>query len=75
MILDTYFLNMQYEYKYIILVADESSSSMKQLEKFIQEGWEPLRETGMPSSGSNYSENAQLPTCLCVLRKPLTSDE
>jgi hypothetical protein len=66
---------MQYEYKYAILVADESNSSMKQLEKFIQEGWEPLRETGMPSSGSNYSENAQLPTCLCVLRKPLTSGE
>ena len=66
---------MQYEYKYVILVADESNSSMKQIERLLQEGWEPLRETGMPSSGSNYSENAQAPICLCVLRRTVTSGE
>lgn len=60
---------MQYEYKYIILVLDERNSSIENLEKALKEGWEPVRETGMPSSGSNYSENAQFPTCLCVLRK------
>ena len=60
---------MEYEYKYFILILDEKNSSLKNLEKFLEEGWEPVRETGMPSSGSNYSENAQLPTCLCVLRK------
>lgn len=60
---------MKYEYKYFICVSEENGSSLKQLEKFIQEGWEPVRETGMPSSGSNYSEDAQLPTCLCVLRR------
>jgi hypothetical protein len=66
---------MNYEYKYVICVLEESNASLKQLEKLLAEGWEPVRETGMPSSGSNYSENAQLPTCLCVLRKPLTSVE
>lgn len=66
---------MKYEYKYVMCVLDEDNSSLKQLEKFIQDGWEPLRETGMPSSGSNYSENAQPPICLCVLRRPITSAE
>lgn len=60
---------MEYEFKYVILVLDEKNSSIKNLEKLMSEGWEPVRETGMPSSGSNYSENAQFPTCLCVLRK------
>lgn len=60
---------MEYKYKYFICVADEKRSSLKDLERLLAEGWEPLRETGMPSSGSNYSENAQAPTCLCVLRK------
>lgn len=60
---------MKYEYKYIILVLDEKNSSLKNLEKLLEEGWEPVRETGMPSSGSNYSENAQVPTCLCILRR------
>ena len=60
---------MEYEYKYIILALDENNASIKNLEKALEEGWEPVRETGMPSSGSNYSENAQFPTCLCVLRK------
>lgn len=58
----------KYEYKYVILVLDENSS-MKSLEKLLEDGWEPVRETGMPSSGSNYSENAQFPTCLCLLRR------
>lgn len=62
---------MKYEYKYVVCVLDEKKSSFKELEKLLQEGWEPLRETGMPSSGSNYSENAQFPTCICVLRKPV----
>jgi hypothetical protein len=66
-------MEMDYEYKYVICVLDENNSSIKQLEKLLQEGWEPVRETGMPSSGSNYSENAQLPTCLCVLRRKTTS--
>lgn len=66
---------MKYEYKYIMCVLEESNASIKQLEKLLAEGWEPLRETGMPSSGSNYSENAQLPTCLCVLRKEITNAE
>lgn len=60
---------MDYEYRYLICVADEKNSSMKELERLLAESWEPIRETGMPSSGSNYSENAQLPTCLCVLRR------
>ena len=60
---------MEYEYKYIILALDENNASIKNLEKALEEGWEPVRETGMPSSGSNYSENAQFPTGLCVLRK------
>lgn len=60
---------MEYEYKYFILVLDEKNASIEDLEKLLQEGWEPVRETGMPSSGSNYSENAQFPTCLCLLRK------
>jgi hypothetical protein len=60
---------MEYEYKYQILVLDEKNSSIKALEKLLEEGWEPVRETGMPSSGSNYSENAQFPTCLCLLRR------
>lgn len=60
---------MTFEYKYLICVSDERNSSLKELEKLLAEGWEPLRETGMPSSGSNYSENAQLPTCLCVLKR------
>lgn len=63
-------IKMNYEYKYVICVSDEKKSSMKELEKLLKENWEPVRETGMPSSGSNYSENAQLPTCLCVLRRP-----
>jgi hypothetical protein len=62
---------MNYEYKYVICVMDEKNSSLKELDKMLKEGWEPLRETGMPSSGSNYSENAQLPTCLCVLRREI----
>jgi len=66
-------MEMSYEYKYVICTLDESNSSIKQLEKLLQEGWEPVRETGMPSSGSNYSENAQLPTCLCVLKRQITS--
>jgi hypothetical protein len=69
---------MKYEYKYFICIADENNSSLKQLEKLLHDGWEPIRETGMPSSGSNYSENAQLPTCLCILRKLVketTNDE
>lgn len=66
---------MRYEYKYFVFIVDENGSSIKQLEKLTQEGWEPLRETGMPSSGSNYSENAQAPTCLCILRREITSDE
>ena len=61
---------MEYEYKYFILVLDENNKSLESLEKLILGGWEPIRETGMPSSGSNYSENAQFPTCLCLLRKP-----
>lgn len=60
---------MEYEYKYFILTIDEKNSSLKSLEKLLEEGWEPVRETGMPSSGSHYSENAQLPTCVCVLRR------
>ena len=59
-----------YEYKYIVCVLDEKRSSFRELEKLVQEGWEPLRETAMPSSGSQYSEDAQLPVCLCVLRRP-----
>jgi hypothetical protein len=66
---------MKYEYKYIICVSEENNASIEQLEKLISEGWEPVRETGMPSSGSNYSENAQLPTCLCVLRRKITNVE
>lgn len=66
---------MKYEYKYVICVLEETGSSIKQLEKLLTEGWEPIRETGMPSSGSNYAENAQLPTCLCVLRREVTNVE
>ena len=62
-------INMEYEYKYQILVLDEKNSSIKSLEKLLEEGWEPVRETGMPSSGSNYSENAQFPTCICLLKR------
>ena len=62
---------MKYEYKYIFLVLDENNSSLENLERLLKEGWEPVRETGMPSSGSNYSENAQFPTCLCLLRKQI----
>jgi hypothetical protein len=65
---------MNYQYKYVMCVLDEKSSFLKELDKLLQEGWEPVRETGMPSSGSNYSENAQPPTCLCILRRPITSD-
>ena len=61
---------MDYDYKYIILTLEEDVHvSLKPLEKLISEGWEPVRETGMPSSGSNYSENAQFPTCICVLKR------
>lgn len=60
---------MKYEYKYVVCVIDDKNTSFKELEKLMFEGWEPVRETGMPSSGSNYSENAQVPTCLCVLRR------
>jgi len=61
---------MEYDYKYIILTLEEDVHvSLKPLEKLISEGWEPVRETGMPSSGSNYSENAQFPTCICVLKR------
>ena len=66
---------MKYQYKYVMCVSDEKNTSLKELEKLLSEGWEPIRETGMPSSGSNYSENAQLPTCICVLRKPITNAE
>lgn len=59
---------MEYDYKYVILTLEEVTS-LKPLEKLVEEGWEPVRETGMPSSGSNYSENAQFPTCVCVLRR------
>jgi hypothetical protein len=65
---------MNYQYKYVMCVLDEKGSFLKELDKLLQEGWEPVRETGMPSSGSNYSENAQPPTCLCILRKHITSD-
>lgn len=68
-------IQMKYEYKYVTFVMDENNSSMKELEKLLSEGWEPLRETGLPSSGSNYSENAQLPTCLCVMRRPIASSD
>lgn len=64
---------MNYEYKYFILTADEGNSSLKKLEKLMSEGWEPIRECGMPSSGSNYSDNAQFPTCLVLLRKVITT--
>ena len=60
---------MRYEYKYVVFTVDEKNASMKELEKLLKDGWEPVRETGLPSSGSNYSENAQLPTCLCVLKR------
>jgi hypothetical protein len=60
---------MKHEYKYVVCVLDEKGSSLKELERLLEEGWEPVRETGMPSSGSNYSENAQVPTCICVLRR------
>jgi len=61
---------MEYDYKYVILTLEEdANTSVKPLEKLISDGWEPIRETGMPSSGSNYSENAQFPTCVCVLRR------
>lgn len=63
---------MRYEYKYAVFVVDDKNASMKDLEKLLKEGWEPVRETGLPSSGSNYSENAQLPTCLCVLRRQIS---
>lgn len=63
----------KYEYKYFILIADETNSSLKNLEKFLKEGWEPMRECGMPSSGSNYSDNAQFPTCLILLRKEIAA--
>jgi hypothetical protein len=66
---------MEYEYKYIILALDENNASINNLEKALEEGWEPVRETGMPSSGSNYSENAQFPTCLCVLRRKVEMDK
>jgi len=65
---------MRYEYKYAVFIVDEKNASMKELERFLKEGWEPVRETGLPSSGSNYSENAQLPTCLCVLRRQIASE-
>jgi len=65
---------MKYEYKYVICIMDEKNSSIKDLERLLKEGWEPVRETGMPSSGSNYSENAQSPTCLCVLRRTLKEE-
>lgn len=65
---------MRYEYKYAVFVVDEKNASMKDLEKLLKEGWEPVRETGLPSSGSNYSENAQLPTCLCVLRRQVADN-
>jgi hypothetical protein len=64
---------MRYEYKYAVFIVDEKNASMKELERLLKEGWEPVRETGLPSSGSNYSENAQLPTCLCVLRRQIDS--
>jgi len=66
---------MKYEYKYVICVLEETNSSFTHLEKLLLEGWEPVRETGMPSSGSNYAENAQLPTCLCVLKRLITNVE
>lgn len=66
-------LNMEYEYKYVVCVLDEKNDCLKELDRLLSEGWEPLRETGMPSSGSNYSENAQLPTCICILRRRITS--
>ena len=62
-----------YEYKYFICTLDEKNSSIKELEKLLSLGWEPFRETAMPSSGSSYSENAQSPTCLCVLRRKIQS--
>ena len=66
-------MEMNYEYKYVICFLDEGNSSIKHLEKLLQEGWEPVRETAMPSSGSNYSENAQPPTCMCLIRRPITN--
>jgi hypothetical protein len=67
-------VNMKnYEYKYFILIADENNSSIKNLEKLLKDGWKPLRECGMPSSGSNYSDNAQFPTCLIVLKREIAT--
>jgi hypothetical protein len=65
---------MRYEYKYAVFIVDEKNASMKEMERLLKEGWEPVRETGLPSSGSNYSENAQLPSCLCVLRRQIDSE-
>lgn len=63
----------KYEYKYFILIADETNSSLKNLENLLKECWEPIRECGMPSSGSNYSDNAQFPTCLILLKKEIAT--
>lgn len=71
-ILLIYMLPM-YEYKYFICALDEKNTNIKELEELLKDGWEPLRETAMPSSGSNYSENAQPPTCLCVLQRKVSA--
>jgi hypothetical protein len=64
---------MKYEYKYVVCMFDSSNPSFDHLEELLREGWEPVRETGMPSSGSNYSENAQPPICLCVLKRQVSN--
>lgn len=64
---------MKYEYKYVVCIFDNNKNSLSSLENLLKDGWEPVRETGMPSSGSNYSENAQSPICLCVLKREISN--
>ena len=48
----------EYEHKYVILRDDESAKRpLAELEVLLEEGWEPVRETPMPSSiGERTSE-------------------
>ena len=60
----------EYEHKYVIVrdMFDSSENPLKEIEKLLADGWEPLRECPMPSSVCG-SYRCYAPTCMVVLRR------
>lgn len=56
----------QQEFKYVIVKDDWEGDSLRDVKTLLAEGWEPFRETPMPSSGANRHQPA---TCLVVMTR------